>query len=384
MGTPSGVRTPVSLVCCGQPVHSLRFSLSRCFVTFPARRPKFGFTLIELLVVIAIIAILIGLLLPAVQKVREAAARSTCSNNLKQIGLALHGFHDTHNKFPIGQYNNDGNQWGWMCYILPNVEQGPLYSALTNPSSNDRMHMVVGMGGGSVGNSGNIDSYHGANSLGRCDTNSDIKMPDGTTPVANAVIKTFICPSDILPTQKNSTGFGKSNYVGNMGNTKNWGATTSFSCNYPKGSNNNGILLFANDDNSTWVVRIGDITDGTSNTIMAGEATISAGVTSSSTNTKYFPIWAGSNAGTNACDGIAVFSTLRVLDPSIYNSAPFAFAAPTGATPANNDGSFASMHTAGANFVLGDASVRFINYGATPAALAAAASRNGGETDPLP
>jgi prepilin-type N-terminal cleavage/methylation domain-containing protein len=183
-------------------------------------RSRLAFTLIELLVVIAIIAILIGLLLPAVQKVREAAARSKCSNNLKQIVLASHMYQDTYQKLPAGWVTSAPNGstapspgWSWATLILPFIEQSALYNQI----------------------------------------NPDVSTPGGATVTAltQTSIKTYRCPSDTVPdlnTQFQS--FGSNNYVCNR-EVMGPGRTD--------GSNTPNALS------------VQTISDGSSNTILFGE-----------------------------------------------------------------------------------------------------------------
>ncbi|MFM7149238.1 MAG: DUF1559 domain-containing protein [Gemmataceae bacterium] len=195
-----------------------------------------GFTLIELLVVIAIIAILIGLLLPAVQKVREAAARMQCSNNLKQIGLALHNYHGTYERFPSGYQTvvaPDGSElgagWCWAAQILPFIEQDNLYRQINLSAS--------------------------------------IADPINST-VRNTYIKMFRCPSsrdqrNTFVTEGVAVEIAYANYVGIFGN------------NHEELDENpdlgNGVFY----RNSR--IRFGDILDGSSNTALVGERSILTG-----------------------------------------------------------------------------------------------------------
>ncbi len=287
-------------------------------LVFPSSRLK-GFTLVELLVVIAIIGILVGLLLPAVQAAREAARRMQCTNNLKQLGLSLHNYHDTHRVFPSGLYEqrdstgaiqNGKPLLGWGFMILPYIEQGNVYNQC-NSSVNNLQGMI-------------------------------------TIPALLNVLQTplpsFKCPSDSSDNLNsdrplmNATGtnvqIATANYVGNAGQ-----------------EDGTGLLIFSN----VGKVTFGSMPDGSSNTFAVGERCKMQGKdkVTNQPYMNYAALWAGVGQG----DGLATTSPEGVLGVSRYQMQ-------TGYSNTGTDYpsfAFASNHTGGANFAFGDGSVHFIS-----------------------
>jgi prepilin-type N-terminal cleavage/methylation domain-containing protein len=298
-----------------------------------------GFTLVELLVVIAIIGVLVGLLLPAVQSAREAARRMQCSNNLKQIGLAMHMYIDSHQKFPPGAWNeaNTGNRLGWTVFVLPFMEQTALYNSFNFSHPN----------------------YNGVN------------LVPAATPV-----KMYLCPSNRLKFNMNGVNPGNgenppnglaytTHYYGIMGpkgiNPFIAGGTTNFPhVTTPTGHggfSTSGVLY----RNSS--TKLGELTDGTSNTMIVGEI--------SWEEANCYRSWgrgaSGNTIGSckNAEFGIGVKPYIAT------NAQP--------ATPNFNSVSFGSQHTGGAQFAVGDGSVRFVSQSIDMATYWGSLTRNGGE-----
>jgi prepilin-type N-terminal cleavage/methylation domain-containing protein/prepilin-type processing-associated H-X9-DG protein len=348
----------------------MRLSLSR------GRR---GFTLIELLVVIAIIAILIGLLLPAVQKVREAAARMSCQSNMKQIGIALHSYNDANGSLPLGQPDDDGRSWSWRVKLLPYVEQDPAYKSLLAAG----VFLAPDTGMNPV-----IDATQTGNEQRNIDRNSaqsevNTLGSGAAGGVPGTVLKVYACPSDTIP-DRNNSGFAKSNYCGNSGTARNWSSNWN-TCAGVKGSQQDGMILYSNDNYQNWSVKLSDVSDGLSNTVAVGEVTASENVSATTTNHGAFPAWAGNNNG--GCNGWSNGAgPVRLMETVNFTGGISSPGFPLNAfkrglsTNGQGNASFGSQHTGGANFLLGDGSVRFVRDSVSPAAYNAAGSRNGGET----
>ncbi|WP_310820967.1 DUF1559 domain-containing protein [Stratiformator vulcanicus] len=272
-----------------------------------------GFTLIELLVVIAIIAILIALLLPAVQQAREAARRSQCKNNLKQIGLALHNYHDVASSLPSAmQMVNEGTSsvfyhgFGWGVMILPQIEREAIYQAL-NPR---------------------------ANRVG------DVRQ----TAAARTAISVYRCPSDIAPTLNDEYGNDPDDYVSTSNYIAVYGAydnNDGSSRNLPAGNDAeaNGMMYLGS------AVKFRDVTDGLSNTLAVGERCYGKRTVFGGTDTYLGGHWLGATFS-----GVTFSGVMRGIHTN-NNSL----------IEGSNVRSFASWHAGGVQFLLGDGSVRFLS-----------------------
>jgi prepilin-type N-terminal cleavage/methylation domain-containing protein/prepilin-type processing-associated H-X9-DG protein len=322
-----------------------------------------GFTLIELLVVIAIIAILIGLLLPAVQKVRAAAQRMQCSNNLKQLGLAAFNYESTNGRFPSGLNLPISNQsgavfpsdWEYTSGLWGNPPTPgqfiSLFEALLPYIEQDNLQKNL-----------DLTQREYANCLGPNSTGAQ-------------VIKILICPSDVLPpgnVTTYTTGgktyyFGMNSYGGNGG---------TYGYYYDQGLYKTDGVFYINSS-----VRIADITDGTSNTLLFGERYHwDPGWNKGTTNITNLGGWAWANY--NATEDYILSARVPVnymIPPGQPNPPPFAFTDPRICA-------FGSGHVGGANFTLADGSVRFLTLTSNTdlPVLQALATRAGGETASVP
>ena len=329
-----------------------------------------GFTLIELLVVIAIIAVLIALLLPAVQQAREAARRSQCKNNLKQIGLALHNYHDTYGTFPpagtpdvtiSGQLHRSAS---WLVRILPQIEQNAAYNQMV---------------------------FEGV----------DWSMQYGKNPnwqvLTSLRVNSFYCPSSSLPATRaqattalmrsengaptSSIPLQIAQYVGISGSFFSGTNLTSFPApttptTYNDGRTNyNGIIVFIHAVAHPRPIRMRDITDGTSNTVAVGEQSDfrrPAGVAPRDSD-RASAYHGGAWASGPGVPWISNATTVRLPINSKDDSEAGQKVSYAGNTI------LCSPHTGGAHFTMGDGSVRFLSENVNSGTLTRLCDRSDGQ-----
>lgn len=308
----------------------------------PAGRQR-GFTLVELLVVIAIIGVLIALLLPAVQQAREAARRMSCSNNLKQLGLALHNYHDINKRFPINWYNGSGTGGNNMCVligILPFIEQTSLYDGINLANNNLTLYTVNGKRVCDY----QIQAY-------QCPSDPDVQTPNPTTgaqlcsyaPSIGSQYMQSAAGCDLLANAGAfPSGLGlDTNNDGedpfNRGNVRSDHGDQPVSGPFGRG-------YF-----TPYSARIADITDGTSNTILMGEVRMKC---------QTFAAW-----GWSWPDNLWYATTAPINFPTCPTDARYG--TNTCFSNASNNWNatfgFKSAHPGGCQFVLADASVHFLS-----------------------
>jgi prepilin-type N-terminal cleavage/methylation domain-containing protein/prepilin-type processing-associated H-X9-DG protein len=350
-------------------------TLSRCT---PRYHPR-GFTLIELLVVIAIIAILIGLLLPAVQKIREAAARMSCSNNLHQIALAVHNYHDANGKFPPVRVSN--NHASWFVLIMPYMEQDNIargwnFSTLyVNQTDAYRRYQVKSYYCPSRRSSGD-GLVHTAEQT----------YPGDITPPPN------FNPAGLTPDPRfsgtNMPPGALGDYAANVGE---YGFLASPPVEVWAGTVANGALIQGNLNTTTGVwtsnTGISSITDGTSNTFLAGEKHVPAGMfgrTKVGDGSIYCGIWttfSGRIAGIGVplAKGPSDVTATPNLPPPAGYVAGTTWRTGTDAVWAKK---FGSWHSGVCNFAFCDGSVKSISTSIDEVTLGLLACRNDGQVIP--
>lgn len=252
-------------------------------------RKKQGFTLVELLAVTSIVTVSMSLLLPGLQKIRNQARESACKNNLRQLGLAMHNYHETFSAFPPGWViketkANAGPGLGWGVMVLPFLDQAPLYSQL------------------------------------------NFSQPPAVDTRTQTKLDVYLCPEDTAAALNSVRGkFATSNYSGSSGHQLLPG-----SVDLPDPGTDSARMLWTGIFYHNSSVRFRDITDGTSNTFMLGEKSVTSAA----------GIWVGVRSNQNADDSVTDCNYASKLNAVLH--------------------SFSSLHGTGANFLMSDGAVRFV------------------------